>query len=64
MANDTKTATPTSGSDETAEAQLRRLEQLLNEGLDDVDAGQTVSRDEVRREIEALLAARKKTGTR
>jgi hypothetical protein len=39
--------------------QLRRLEQLLDEGLDDLDAGRMVSRDQMRGEIETLLATRK-----
>jgi hypothetical protein len=35
---------------------LDRLEQMLNEGLDDLKAGRMVSRDEMRREIEAMFA--------
>jgi hypothetical protein len=36
--------------------ELHRLEQMLNEGLDDLKAGRTVSRDEMRREIEAMFS--------
>ena len=35
---------------------LDRLEQMLNEGLDDLKVGRTVSRDEMSREIEAMFA--------
>jgi hypothetical protein len=67
MADEAKTAsTPAPEPNGSADEQIRRLEKLLDEGLDDIDAGRTVSRDEMRREIEALLAGRKprKTGTR
>ena len=36
--------------------QIRRLEQMLNEGLDDLKAGRTLSRDEMRQEIDAIFA--------
>ena len=40
------------------EQQIHRLEQLLNEGVEDLKAGRTVSRDEMRREIDAMFAER------
>jgi hypothetical protein len=36
--------------------QIHRLEQMLDEGLEDLSAGRTVSRDEMRREIDAMFA--------
>lgn len=38
------------------EDQILRLEQMLHEGLDDLKAGRVVSRDAMRREIDALFA--------
>jgi hypothetical protein len=48
---------PLAELDAESQAQIRRLEHLLDEGLDDLDAGRTVTRDALRREIEALFAA-------
>jgi len=39
------------------EIETKRLEQMLDEGLDDIDAGRVVSRAEARREIEAMFSA-------
>jgi hypothetical protein len=39
------------------EAEIKHLEQLLNEGLDDLEAGRTVCRDEMRRDIQAIFSA-------
>jgi hypothetical protein len=36
--------------------QIHRLEQMLNEGLDDLRAGRTVSRDQMRQEIDSIFA--------
>jgi predicted transcriptional regulator len=49
---------PPSGRSLEHEEQIRRLEQMLEEGLDDLKAGRVVSRDEMRREIDALFAER------
>ena len=46
---------PSEHSPEQGE-QIRRLEQMLEAGLDDLKAGRVVSRDEMRREIDALFA--------
>jgi len=35
--------------------ELDRLEHMLNDGSDDLKAGRTASRDEMRREIEAMF---------
>jgi hypothetical protein len=45
--------------DPEREAETKHLEELLNEGLDDLASGRTVSRDEMRREIEAIFSAHK-----
>jgi hypothetical protein len=39
------------------QAEVRRLEQMLNEGLDDLDAGRTVAGDAVYRRLKAKIAA-------
>jgi hypothetical protein len=38
----------------------RKLERVLDEGIDDLDAGRTVSREELHREVEALLSSQRK----
>ena len=38
------------------EQQIHRLEQMLNEGVADLKAGRTISRAEMRREIDAMFA--------
>jgi hypothetical protein len=37
-------------------AKLVELERVLDEGLDDLDAGRTVSREQLVREVEQLLS--------
>ena len=37
--------------------QICRLERMLDEGLDDLTAGRTISRDEMRQTIDAMFAA-------
>lgn len=49
---------PASARDSARTEEIERLEQMLNEGLDDLDAGRTVSRDESRLEIEKILGPR------
>ena len=56
--DDVKTpALPRAEPDPKHQAEVRRLEQKLNEGLDDLDHGRTVSGDQVRRKIKARIAA-------
>lgn len=42
---------------EVEETVTRRLEQMLDKGLDDIDAGRVISQAEARREIEAMFSA-------
>jgi hypothetical protein len=39
------------------ERETKRLEQMLDEGLDDIDAGRIVTGIESRREIDAMFSA-------
>jgi hypothetical protein len=47
---------PPQGDGAKSPARRTELENALNEGIDDLQAGRTVSREESRREIEAVLA--------
>jgi hypothetical protein len=42
--------------DSELDAQRKRLAELLDQGLDDVEAGRVVSRDEVRRRMSEVLS--------
>jgi hypothetical protein len=53
--DDTKNPSPADSGDGRS-AELAELERMLNEGIDDLDAGRTVSREESRREIEKLFS--------
>jgi len=43
--------------------QAKQLERMLDDGLDDIEAGRTVPRDEIRREIEAMFSAHQASKT-
>jgi hypothetical protein len=44
-------------------ADIAEVERMLDEGIDDLDAGRTVSREESRRRIETLLASSRHKST-
>jgi predicted transcriptional regulator len=51
---------PPRGKSAGRPARQTELEKALNEGIDDLDAGRTVSREESRRELEAVLGSYEK----
>jgi hypothetical protein len=49
--------TPAPGGDREHADEISRLEQMLNEGLDDLEAGRVISKDDMRRKIEGIFSA-------